>query len=111
MKPTDNIAFYQRFRDDILSGKKTITIRNKDEAHFKAGQILSVATYEADEWFCNIRVINVEPLQKNDFNEQHAANENMTLEQLHSVIEDIYPKESQFYLIEFEVINKIVNSL
>ena len=55
MTPTDNITFFQRFREDILSGKKTITIRNKDEAHFKAGQILSVATYEADEWFCNIK--------------------------------------------------------
>lgn len=104
MNPSDNITFYQRFREDILSGKKTITIRNKDEAHFKAGQILSVATYEADEWFCNITVINVSPLHKKDFNEQHAVSENMTLEQLHSVIEEIYPGEDQFYLIEFEVL-------
>ena len=104
MTPTDSITFYQRFREDILSGKKTITIRNKDEAHFSAGQVLSVATYEADEWFCNIKVSQVEPLHKNDFNEQHAVNENMTLEQLHTVIEDIYPGEELFYLIRFEVL-------
>ena len=104
MKPSDNITFYQRFREDILSGKKTITIRNKDEAHFTAGQILSVATNEANEWFCNIRVKKVEPLYKSDFNKHHAVNENMTLEQLHLVIEEIYPDENRFYLIEFEVL-------
>ena len=104
MNLTGNITFYQCFREGILSGKKIITIRNKDEAHFTVGQILSVATYEADEWFCNIKVNKVEPLHKDDFNEQHAMNENMTLEQLHSVIEEIYPDENQFFLIEFEVL-------
>ena len=39
MQPND-ITFYQRFEADILAGRKTITIRDKSESHFKAGDIL-----------------------------------------------------------------------
>lgn len=36
--------------------------------------------------------------------EQHAQQENMTLGQLRQVISDIYPGESQFYVIEFKTL-------
>ena len=38
----NNITFYQHFEADILTGRKTITIRDKSENHFKAGDILRV---------------------------------------------------------------------
>lgn len=34
MQPND-ITFFQRFQDDILAGRKTITIRDESESHFK----------------------------------------------------------------------------
>ena len=34
--------------------------------------------------------------------EQHAQQENMTLEQLRQVIREIYPAEDRFYVIEFK---------
>ena len=45
MQPND-ITFYQRFEADILAGRKTITIRDKSESHFKAGGILRVGRFE-----------------------------------------------------------------
>ena len=47
MQPND-ITFFQRFQDDILAGRKTITIRNADESHFKTGDVLRVGRYEDD---------------------------------------------------------------
>lgn len=34
MQPND-ITFFQRFQNDILAGRKTITIRDASESHFK----------------------------------------------------------------------------
>lgn len=45
MQPND-ITFFQRFQEDILAGRKTITIRDESESHFKAGDILRVGRYE-----------------------------------------------------------------
>ena len=35
----NDITFYQRFEADILARRKTITIRDKSESHFKAGDM------------------------------------------------------------------------
>ena len=41
----NDITFYQHFKVDILAGRQTITIRDKSESHFKAGDILRVGRY------------------------------------------------------------------
>lgn len=51
----NDIAFYQRFEADILAGRKTITIRDKSESHFKAGDILRVVRFSKSH--INIRII------------------------------------------------------
>jgi uncharacterized protein YqfB (UPF0267 family) len=55
MQPND-ITFFKRFQDDILAGRKTITLRDESESHFKAGDILRVGRYEDDGYFCTIEV-------------------------------------------------------
>ncbi len=47
----NDITFFQRFQDDILAGRKTITIRNAAESHFKTGDVLRVGRYEDDGYF------------------------------------------------------------
>lgn len=42
----NDITFYQRFEADILAGRKIITIRDKSESHFKAGDILRVGWFD-----------------------------------------------------------------
>ncbi|MGK3483658.1 N(4)-acetylcytidine aminohydrolase [Klebsiella michiganensis] len=101
MQPND-ITFFQRFQDDILAGRKTITIRDAAESHFKTGDVLRVGRYEDDGYFCTIRVVATSTVTLDTLSELHARQENMTLAQLREVIAEIYPEEKQFYVIEFE---------
>lgn len=100
----NKITFFSRFEADIVSGKKTITIRDKSESYFQAGQELSVFTNETDRLFARIRVLSVTPIQFERLNETHAKQENMTLAELKQVIKEIYPNDNDFFVIEFELI-------
>ena len=102
----NDITFYQRFEVDILAGRKTITIRDKSESHFKAGDILRVGRFEDDQYFCTIEVLSVSPITLDELTEQHAKQENMGLDELKEVIRGIYLKEELFYLIKFKIIHE-----
>ncbi|MBL5920928.1 ASCH domain-containing protein [Lelliottia amnigena] len=101
MQPND-ITFFQRFQEDILAGRKTITIRDESESHFKAGDILRVGRYEDEGYFCTVEVIRTSTVTLDVLTEKHAHQENMSLEALKAVIAEIYPNQSQFYVIEFK---------
>ena len=101
MQP-NNITFFQRFQDDILAGRKTITLRDAAESLFKTGDVLRVGRYEDDGYFCTIRVVATSTVTLDTLSELHAQQENMTLAQLREVIAEIYPEEKQFYVIEFK---------
>ena len=100
----NDITFFQRFQDDILAGRKTITIRDAAESHFKVGDILRVGRYEDNGYFCTIRVVATSTVTLETLTDLHAQQENMTLAQLREVIAEIYPGEQQFYVIEFETL-------
>ena len=100
----NDITFYQRFEGDILAGRKTITIRDKSESHFKAGDILRVGRFEDNQYFCTIEVLSVSPITLDELTEQHVTQENMSLAELKEVIRDIYPIEELFYVIRFCVL-------
>lgn len=104
MQPND-ITFYQRFEADILAGRKTITIRDKSESHFKAGDILRVGRFEDNQYFCSIEVLSVSLITLDELTEQHAKQENMGLAELREVIKTIYPNESEFWVIEIRLVN------
>ena len=101
MQPND-ITFFQRFQDDILAGRKTITIRDVSESHFKTGDVLRVGRFEDDGYFCTIEVTATSTVTLDTLTEKHAEQENMTLTELIKVIADIYPGQTQFYVIEFK---------
>ena len=100
----NDITFYQRFEADILVGHKTITIRDKSESHFKAGDILRVGRFEDNQYFCTIEVLSVSPIMLDNLTEQHAAQENLSLSELKEVIKEIYPNESEFFMINFHLL-------
>ena len=103
----NDITFYQRFEGDILAGRKTITIRDKSESHFKTGDILRVGRFEDNQYFCTIEVLSVSPITLDELTEQHAEQENMGLDELKEVIWGIYPREERFYLIDFILLKDI----
>ena len=53
------ITFFERFEADILSGKKTITIRDASEKDYAVNSIVQVSTYENNRWFCALKIKNV----------------------------------------------------
>lgn len=99
-----NITFYGRFETDILAGRKTITLREASDADFNAGDQVRVSRYEDGVFFCNIEVIAVTPVHFDALNEQHAAQENMTLSELKQVISEIYPGLKELFMIEFRLL-------
>ena len=103
MQPND-ITFFQRFQDDILAGRKTITIRDESESHFRVGDILRVGRYEDDGYFCTIKVSGTSTTTLDNLTEEHAQQENMSLPELKNVIADIYPGQNQFDVIYFKVL-------
>lgn len=99
----NDITFYQCFEADILAGRKTITIRDKSESHFKSGDILRVGRFEDNQYFCTIEVLSVSPITLDELTEQYAKQENMGLDELKYVIREIYPSEDKFVLIKFKI--------
>ncbi len=97
----NDITFFTRFQADILAGLKTITIRDASEAHFQPGQVLTVGRVEDDVTFCQIEVRSITLTTLDRLTEDHAQQENMSLDVLRSMIKDIYPHQSQFYVIAF----------
>lgn len=73
----NDITFYQRFDADILAARKMITIRDKSESHFKAGDILRARRFKDNEYFCTIEVLSVSPITLDELTEQPAKQENM----------------------------------
>ncbi|WNC73401.1 N(4)-acetylcytidine aminohydrolase [Thalassotalea psychrophila] len=98
------ILFFERFEIDILSGKKTITIRDETEKNFIPNTIVQVSTYETGRWFCEILIKDVQPITYDELSEFHAKQENMTLEELKAVIEEIYPGVRDLYVITYELL-------
>ncbi len=101
--PLNHITFFERFEADIVAKRKTITIRDDSEKDFAVGSVVEVATFEQNRHFCRIKIESVTAISFEQLNERHAQQENMTLPQLRSVIEEIYPGIKQLYVIEFSV--------
>ncbi|WP_394147897.1 N(4)-acetylcytidine aminohydrolase [Shewanella atlantica] len=101
---SNKITFYQRFEKDILSGAKTITLRDESESHFRAGQAVTVSTYETDRWFCDVMIDSVERIKFDDLNAIHAEQENMTLSELKAVITEIYGEIETLWMISFHLV-------
>ncbi|QBC43462.1 N(4)-acetylcytidine aminohydrolase [Iodobacter fluviatilis] len=95
------MTFFTRFVDDILAERKTITIRDTSEAHLHAGDVLDVSTLEEGRWFCRLEVLSVTETKLADLSPLHAAQENMALPELKALIQEIYPEQELFYVIQF----------
>lgn len=98
------MTFFERFEADILSGKKTITIRDESENNYQPGSTVQVSTYEDNRWFCQLKIESVEPIQFDELDEFHAQQENMTLDELKAVIRDIYPNIDSLFVITYQLV-------
>lgn len=100
--PTE-MTFFERFEADILSGEKTITLRDKSESDYVVNTQVKVKTLEQNRFFCHLKILSVEPVLFDNLSDFHAKQENMSLAELKSVIQDIYPGIQQLYMISYEL--------
>ncbi|MFT6984874.1 MAG: hypothetical protein ACJAT7_000675 [Psychromonas sp.] len=100
------ITFFERFEIDILSGQKSITIRDESEKDYIPNSIVQVSTFENGRWFCDLKILSVTPIQYDELLEFHAQQENMSLTELKKVIQDIYPNTASLYVISYELVRK-----
>ena len=98
------ITFFQRFEADILAGKKTITLRDHSESNFEAGQTVKVANLENGHCYGQLEILSVAWVKFDELNQLHAEQENMTLDELKTLIRDIYPAIEQLYQINFKLL-------
>ena len=110
MNKSSQISFYQRVEKDILSGKKTITIRNQVEKGFVKDSLVQASTYEDNKWFATLLVEGIEAVTFKDINEFHAKQENMSLTELKQVIKKIYPNDNKLFVISFTLLNEKINN-
>ncbi|CAG20565.1 conserved hypothetical protein [Photobacterium profundum SS9] len=101
--PTE-MTFFARFEHDILSSKKTITIRDESERYYVPGTTVKVSTLEEGREFCNLEIVSVEPILFDELTQYHADQENMTLPVLKDVIQDIYPGITQLYVVSYKLV-------
>jgi len=105
-QPT-TMTFFERFETDILSGKKTITIRDEAEKHYVPGTTVTVSTFEDGREFCQLSILAVEPILFSELSDFHAEQENMTLTVLKDVIQDIYPGIEQLYVVSYKLVGQL----
>lgn len=105
MQTPTTMTFFERFETDILSGKKTITIRDETEKNYEPGSTVIVSTLEGGREFCRLEILSVLPILFSDLTSFHAEQENMTLISLKSVIQDIYPGIQQLYVVSYKLVN------
>jgi len=105
-KAPTKMTFFSRFEADILSGNKTITIRDISESDYVVGTRVEVATLEEGRVFTYLKIMDVTEVCFHDLTDFHAQQENMSLVELKQVISDIYPGISQLFVISFALISE-----
>ena len=104
-KLLDKITFFSRLETQIITGKKTATIRDHSESNFSVGQVLNAYTYEDNQKICQIEILSVEPVEFNELNRTHAKAENLPFVFiLKWLLRKIYSKESSLFFIRFKVV-------
>ncbi|WP_232055412.1 N(4)-acetylcytidine aminohydrolase [Vibrio rotiferianus] len=101
----DKITFFARMEQQILSGKKTATIRDKSESHYAVGQIVEAFTHEDNRKIGQLEILSVEPVTFKQLNRKHAKAENLPFVFiLKWILRKIYPTENNLYFIQFKVV-------
>ena len=102
----NKITFFTRLEHQILSGKKTATIRDKSESHYYPGQVVEAFTHEDERKICRLEIVSVEHVNFDKLNRKHAKAENLPFVfMLKWILRKIYPAEKSLCFISFKVVD------
>ncbi|MEZ8297570.1 N(4)-acetylcytidine aminohydrolase [Vibrio splendidus] len=99
------MTFFTRLERQILSGKKTATIRDNSESHYYPGQVVEAFTLEDERKICRLEIVDVENVEFEKLCRKHAKAENLPFVfMLKWLLRKIYPTESSLYFVSFKVV-------
>ena len=99
------MTFVTRLERQILSGKKTATIRDKSESHYYPGQVVEAFTLEDERKICRLEIVDVENVEFEKLCRKHAKAENLPFVfMLKWLLRKIYPTEASLYFVSFKVV-------
>ena len=102
----NKITFFTRLEHQILSDKKTATIRDKSESHYYPGQVVEAFTHEDERKICRLEIVSVEHVNFDKLNRKHAKAENLPFVfMLKWILRKIYPAEKNLCFISFKVVD------
>ncbi|KJG39791.1 hypothetical protein UA32_05630 [Photobacterium angustum] len=102
----DNITFFTRLERQVLSGKKTATIRDKSESNYYPGQVVEALTHEDGRTICRLEIVGVKHVNFDKLNRKHTRAENLPFVfMLKWILRKIYPAEKSLWLISFKVVD------
>ncbi|PXK99509.1 ASCH domain-containing protein [Klebsiella variicola] len=96
------LPFFSVFRRTSLPGAKRLLSAMRRNRILNRVTSCALGAMKMTAIFCTIAVTATSTVTLDTLTEQHAQQENMTLEQLRQVIREIYPAEDRFYVIEFK---------
>ena len=98
------MTFLPKLAGQIISAKKTATIRDISESHFFSCLVLDARVHGTEQYICQIEIIDIKPIQYHELNRSHAKAENLPFVFiLKWLIRRIYPGEQQLFYIQFKV--------
>ncbi|GIC77529.1 N(4)-acetylcytidine aminohydrolase [Moritella sp. F3] len=101
----DKITFFARMERQILSGKKTATIRDELESHYSVGQVVEAFAHEDNRKICKLEILGIEYVEFDQLHRMHAKAENLPFVFiLKWILRKIYPTENSLYFISFKVV-------
>ena len=102
----NKITLFTRLERQILSGKKTATIRDKSESHYYPGQVIEAFTHEDGRKICRLEIVGVEHVNVDTLNRKHAKAENLPFVFMFKwILRKIYPTEKSLCSISFKVVD------
>ncbi|QIC16092.1 ASCH domain-containing protein [Providencia vermicola] len=103
-KAPDTITFFERLLPLVVSGEKVITIRDKSESNYIPGTIVKVFALETGTYYTDIEILSVEPIGYDEISAYYAKQEAMTLDNLKTLIREIYPTEQSLFVIHYRLV-------
>jgi len=94
------ILFKKQFRENIISGKKTTTLR-KNKCGVSEGKIIKTNFKDI-----SLKILKIEEILKNEISESIAKSDGfVSKEKLISFLENYAPGTEKFFLVKFENLN------
>lgn len=97
------LSFFKRLEKQLLSGKKTATIRSVQEGDYQVGQSVDACRHEDGGFICRLTIRAIEPVSLDSLTRVHAQAENLPFVfLLKRILRRLYNEDEALVCLWFE---------